>query len=162
MQNRILILLVYIGIASLTSVARPKYYIIEVPRRLGGSQSTATFASWCIHLMPIPFKPFARFSVSGQCGLNHNQRKETDNSGTLSSRGPGSKHQGSGCSLGSFLRPPDPASTSSGGWGGGERGVNIRSRGGRGGNGGRGTRGRTVGAVCVMISLRKIAAGGCF
>eukprot|EP00752_Nemacystus_decipiens_P007761 g6935.t1 len=73
-----------------------------------------------------------RFTVSGQCGPNHSQRQETDNIGTLSARGPGLKHQGSGCSLGSFLRPPNQARMSGGGRKGGSRGGGVRGRGGRG------------------------------
>ncbi|CAM9847920.1 unnamed protein product, partial [Ectocarpus sp. 8 AP-2014] len=60
-----------------------------------------------------------RFAVSGQCESNRNmyydQRKETSNSGILPHREPGAKHQGSGCSLGSFLRPPVSAVATTGG-----------------------------------------------
>eukprot|EP00903_Cladosiphon_okamuranus_P015669 g14470.t1 len=93
-----------------------------------------------------------RFFVSGQCGSNNSQRKEPDNSGTLSSRGPGLKHQGSGCSLGSYQRPSHLANTS-----GGERGEGgiVRGRGGRGGQRGRGMRGRTPsGPSCQACSNR--------
>ncbi|CBJ48564.1 hypothetical protein Esi_0025_0149 [Ectocarpus siliculosus] len=60
-----------------------------------------------------------RFMVSGQCESNRNmcyhQRKETSNSGILPHREPDAKHQGSGCSLGSFLRPPVSAVATTGG-----------------------------------------------
>ncbi|CAM9293577.1 unnamed protein product [Ectocarpus sp. 12 AP-2014] len=60
-----------------------------------------------------------RFTVSGQCESNRNmsygQRKETDNSGILPHRESSARHQGSGCSLGSFLRPPVSAAATSGG-----------------------------------------------
>ena len=55
----------------------------------------------CGHLSP-------RFSASGQCGKNESwlgQRRETDTCGASWRRVAASKHQGSGCTLGSFLRP---------------------------------------------------------
>ncbi|CAM9804969.1 unnamed protein product, partial [Scytosiphon promiscuus] len=58
-----------------------------------------------------------RFTVSGQCGLTnrmqYDQRKETDNGGVMHCRVSGAKHQGSGCSLGSFLRPATSAASGS-------------------------------------------------
>lgn len=105
-------------------------YIIQ-PKDMGGVLVVPSnfYCFLCgAFLTPAPV-PFVRFSVSGQCGLNHRmsyeQRKETDNSGTRSHRGAGVKHQGSGCSLGFFLQPPNSVARNGG------RGKGSRGRGGR-------------------------------
>lgn len=105
-----------------------------------GHRSSARCCSYHIHpACPFPwsstrgYRPVVidhpRFSASGQCGNDHSspgQRKETDTCGASSRRAAAFKHQGGGCTLGSFLRPfiapPRHGRDRQGRWGGSEAG----------------------------------------